>query len=214
MTEAAVSSPDRDWWLRAVLVLQAPRPVFAALRDESDADDVSARQEPALALTILAGIAGVLASSAAGQLLDDPARDALIVAVWAFLAGALYGAFVYWAGGLVLHFGLVSLGSTGSFRRHRHLLAFAAAPLALSLVVWLPRLALYGEDLFRTGGRDGGAGASVFAWLELGFALWALGLVLVGIRTIERWTWGRSLAAAAVAGAFPALIGLAANGLL
>ena len=25
----------RDWWLRALLVLQRPRPVFVALRDES-----------------------------------------------------------------------------------------------------------------------------------------------------------------------------------
>ena len=25
----------RDWWLRALLVLQRPRPVFVALRDDS-----------------------------------------------------------------------------------------------------------------------------------------------------------------------------------
>jgi hypothetical protein len=44
---------EREWLLRAVLVLQRPRAVFAALRDD---DDVSAqaRQEPIVALVLLA----------------------------------------------------------------------------------------------------------------------------------------------------------------
>ncbi|HEY6015407.1 MAG TPA: YIP1 family protein [Gaiellaceae bacterium] len=212
MTEAAVSSPQRDWWLRAVLVLQAPRAVFSALRDESDEDELSARQEPALAIAILAGIAAVLASAAAGRLMDDPAYDGVLIAVWAFLGGALYGAFVYWAGGLLLHFGLVALGSQGSYRRDRHVLAFACVPVALSLLVWLPRLALYGEDVFRTGGRDHGAGAAIFAWLGVGFVAWAAALLAVGIRTIEGWPWGKALGALAIAAALPALVALASAG--
>ncbi len=210
---AAGRSQERDWWLRAVYVLQAPRAVFGALRDEDD-EAAAARQEPALALAILAGIAAVLASGAAAHLLDDPAYDGLLIAVWAFVAGGLYGAAAYWLGGLVLHFGLLLLGSRLGFRTHRHLLALAAAPVALSLVVWAPRLALYGGDSFRYGGADEGTGGAVFAWLQLAFAAWALGLLVVGIRALERWSWGRSLAAAAAAAFLPALIALAAAGLL
>jgi len=44
--------------------------------------------------------------------------------------------------GLLLHFGVTALGSTARFRRSRQLLAFAAVPIAASLVLWLPRLAL------------------------------------------------------------------------
>ena len=213
MTEVAVSSPQRDWWLRAALVLQSPRPVFAALGRDSE-DDRGARQEVAIAIAILAGAAAILASAAAGRLMDDPAYDALLILVWTFLGGAIYGGFVYWAGGLLLHFGMVALGSRGSFQRDRHLLAFAAMPLVLSLVVWVPRLALYGEDVFRTGGRDHGPLASAFAWLELGFALWAAALLLVGIRTVERWPWERALAAFAIAAALPLLVGLASAGII
>jgi hypothetical protein len=206
-------SLDRDWWLRAVYVLQAPRAVFSALRDESE-EAANARQEPALALAIVAGIAAVLSSGAAAHLLDDPAYDGLLIVVWAFFAGALYGASAYWLGGLVLHFGMLVLGSRGGYRRHRHLLAFAAAPIALSLVVWAPRLALYGGDSFRYGGADDGTGGAVFDWIQVAFFLWALALLVVGIRALERWSWWRATGAAAVAAALPVVVALGASGLV
>ena len=49
----------RDWWLRTLLVLQRPRPVFVALRDESR-EDVGDRAEPILLVIWLAGIAVIL----------------------------------------------------------------------------------------------------------------------------------------------------------
>lgn len=213
MTDAVVPSPQRDWWLRAALVLQAPRAVFSALRRDSE-EELEARQEPALAIAILAGIAIVLSSAAAGQLMDDAVYDGVLIAVWAFLGGALYGALLYWGGGLLLHFGMVALGSSGSYRRDRHLLVFACVPVALSLVLWLPRLSLYGEDVFRTGGRDHGAGAASFAWLALVFVAWALVLLVVGIRAVERWPWEKAFGALAIAGALPALVALAVAGLI
>ena len=41
-------------------------------------------------------------------------------------------------------------GSLGTYRRARHILAFAAVPLALSLSVWPVRLAIYGTDVWRS----------------------------------------------------------------
>jgi len=49
----------RDWWLRTLLVLQRPRPVFVALR-EDDPDAVAERAEPVLLIVWLAGIAADL----------------------------------------------------------------------------------------------------------------------------------------------------------
>src|ERR1051326_7034959 len=153
-------SGERAWLLRALLVLQAPRAVFSALHDDSD-EVAQALQEPILALVWLAGIAGVLASSVARTLLDDPARDGLVVAVWAFIGGGLYGALVYWLGGAFVHGASHLLGGQGSYRRARHVVAFACAPVALSLIlVWPIGLAAFGGDLFHTGGSgSGGRGA-------------------------------------------------------
>ncbi len=191
--------PDgaRAWWLRTVLVLQAPRAVFVALRRDDD-EEAAQRSEPVLLIVLLAGIAFVLSTRTAAHLMDDHSYDGLLVAVWTFLAGGLYGGVAYWLIGAVLNTALAALGSQGSFRRSRHLLAFAAVPFALSLVLWPVKLAVYGDALFRRGGADAGSGGKVFAALGLVFAAWAAVLLVIGVRSVHGWTWARALAAAAV----------------
>lgn len=202
---------ERAWLLRALLVLQSPRPVFAALADDSGRA-VRARQEPVTAIVGLAGIAGVLWTPVAGRLLDDPGVDDLLVAVWAFIGGGLYGIFGYWLGGAALFLGLRAVGGSGSYRRARHLFAFALAPVALSLlVVWPLRLAAFGGDLFRSGGDDRGAGDGVFVALELGFVAWSAALLVVGTRAVHGWSWNRTLEGVALAAAAPVLIVVAVS---
>ena len=188
-------SPEREWWLRVPAVLLGPRAVFVALRDGSQ-EQVDARQEPVLALVYLAGIAAVLSTSTAGRLFDDPEYDRLLVAVWAVVAGGLYAFAGYWLIGGALYLGARGLGGLGDYRRGRHVLAFALAPLALSLLVlWPVELAAFGGDLFRRGGSDEGTAGTVFDVLELAFALWSAALLLVGVRAVHGWSWSRSLGA-------------------
>lgn len=187
--------PDREWWLRVPAVLLSPRSVFAAVRDESR-EDMEARSEPVLALICLAGVAVALGTSTAATLYDNVEYDGLLVAVWAVIAGGFVAFTGYFVVGGALYLGARGLGSAGGFRRARHILAFAAAPLALSLVLlWPVQLAVFGTDLFRRYGSDEGDAGRVFDALELGFGLWAAGLLLVGVRTVHGWTWWRSLAA-------------------
>jgi hypothetical protein len=187
--------PDRQWWLRVPAVFLSPTSVFVAMRNESR-EDVDARSEPVLALTALAGIATALGSSTARTLYDDPEYDALLVAVWAVIAGGIVAFAGYFIVGGALYLGARGMGSVGTFRRARHVLGFALAPIALSLLlVWPLQLALYGGDVFRRGGSDNGTGARFFDVLEAGFAVWSAVLLLVGVRAVHGWTWWRSLAA-------------------
>lgn len=181
-------SRERKWWLRAVAVLARPRPVFAALQDESR-DDLDARQEPLLAITWLAGIAAVLTTGAAQRVADE--ADWLVLAVWAFLAGGIYAIGAYFLGGGLVYVGARAAGSLGSYRRARHVLGYAAAPVAASLAVWPVKFALYGEDA-------AGGGPAGFAAVHGLFALWALALLLVGVRAVHGWTWARAGGAVAV----------------
>ena len=189
-----------DWWLRTLLVLQRPRPVFVALRDE-DPDAVAERAEPVLLIVWLAGIAAILAD--ATSYLDDASRDGVDLAIWAFAAGGISGAFAYFIVGWLLYRVSRLLGSHGSYRRSRHLLAFATTPIALSLALWPFKLALCGDDWFRSDGSDSGAATGVFDVLAAGFVAWSLALLVIGVRSVHGWSWRRSLAAAAAALVLP-----------
>jgi hypothetical protein len=196
----SVRELERAWWLNTLAIVRRPGSVFAALRDDDSEEGVAARQEPLLAIIWLAGMAGVLLTTAAAHLLDNYDVDGLVLSVWVFVAGGIYGAAGYWlAGGAVL-VGLKGAEDPApSYRVARQALGFAAVPLALSLAVWPVRLAVYGGDLFRSGGSDSGAGDLAFRALLLGFAAWSIGLLVLGIRTIEGWSWRRSLAAVTLA---------------
>jgi Yip1 domain len=179
-------SLQKEWWLRALAVFTSPRATFAALNDDSP-DAAEARQEPIMAIVILAGIAGILSTSLAGRLLDDPNNDGLNVAVWAFLGGAFYGLLAYWGGGLLVYAIAAAVRVRASYRQARHIVGLAMAPVALSLiVVWPVRLGIYGEDVFRTGGSDTGAGDKLFELLVVGSFAWSFALVALGLIELRK----------------------------
>ena len=200
--------PDREWWLRVPAVLLSPRAVFTALRNE-ERDDLDARAEPVLALALLAGVFAALTSGTAKTLYDDPIYDGpLVVALWVVFAAVFIAFTAYFIVGGALYFGARGLGSEGTFRRARHVLAFATAPLALAVVVlWPIELAVFGDDLFRRGGDDDGTAGRVFDWLELAFAAWAAVLLVVGVRAVHGWTWWRALGALGLVALFLAAFG-------
>ena len=204
-TAEVAPESQRAWWLRALLVLQAPRPVFLALRDDSqEAQD--ARSEPATALVFLAGMAGVLLSPSFGRLFDDYALDGLDVLVIVVFAGSIYGFFSYYVLGWTLSLGVRAMGTEVRARRCRHILAFSLTPLVLSLVVvWPLRLAVYGGDVLRSGGADAGTGGQILRWLCVAFAAWSVGLLVYGLKTVLRLDWFRAAGASLFA---VALVGL------
>ena len=135
----------------------------------------------------LAGFAGVLATPVARHLLNDPSASLSLIPVWVFLGGAAYAVAVYWLGGGLLYGAARRFGGLGSFRRARSVLALSSAPLALALfTLWPVRIAIYGQNLFRTGGDDWGPGDRTFGGLlYFAFAwVWIL-LLVIGVRSVD-----------------------------
>jgi len=202
---------ERNWWLRSLAVLVAPRAVFASLRDDSQ-EAAEVRQDPLVVIAVLAAVSAVLVSQTFRRMLNDGSVSVGLIPVLAFIAGSLYAAAVYWLGGGLLYGAARRLGGEGGWLRARHLLALSATPLAVSLVTFWPvRIAVYGEDLFRTGGNDYGRGDAVFGAVYLCIVGWSVWLLVVGVRTVHGWTWGRAAATVMLAAAFPGLIVLAAS---
>jgi hypothetical protein len=152
----------------------------------------------------------VLGTPVARHLLNDASFSASLIPVWAFLGGAVYAVAVYWLGGGLLHGAARRLGGLGSYQRARHVLALSGAPLALSLLtLWPVRIAIYGQNLFRTGGTDWGPGDRAFGGLFYLALAWCAVLLVIGVRSVHGWSWPRSVATVALAAALPALIVLA-----
>jgi hypothetical protein len=190
---------ERGWWRRLPLILVRPGEVFAELRDSSD-EQAEALSEPMVAVTILAGTAMFLSTATAGQLFDGSEYDWLLIAVEAFFAGVLVAAQNYWLGGAALLLGLRSLGSMARYRTARQIVGLSTTPFVLALLlVWPLRIAIFGGDLFRSGGSDEGNTGYVLNAVDAAFAAWALLLVVIGARTVEQWGLVRSLGAAAFA---------------
>jgi len=205
-TEAANHALERSWWLRAPAVLVAPRAAFVSLRDDTR-ESAEQRQEPITAMIGLAGIAGVLGTPVARQLLNDASMSVSLIPVWAFFGGVVYALGFYWLGGGLLYGASRRLGGHGSFRRSRQVIGLASAPLALSLfTLWPVRIAVYGQDLFRTGGNDYGRGDAIFGAIYYAALAWSFCLLIVGVRSVHGWTYARALAAVAIAAVVPALV--------
>jgi len=205
----AGEAASREWWRRVPRVVTAPRTVFAALA-ETDDTDVDARSEPVLAITILAGMACIILTPAWGTVMDDPTVDALVLVVVTFIGGLFYGAAGYFLLGLALWLGARAVGVDPPFKIARQIVAFAALPLALALVVLVPAIAIgFGSDWFRTGGSDEGAGRVVVTALGLAFVAWSTALVALGLRTTLRLPWrgvaGALLLAGVLVAAFAVL---------
>jgi hypothetical protein len=202
---------ERAWWLRVAAVLLSPSAVFVALRDDSD-DAAADRQEPIMAIVGIAGIAGALLSPVARHILNDPSNSNITIPVWAFIGGTIEGLALYFALGGCLYVAARGLGSLGSYRRARHVLAYAGVPLALSLfTLWPVRIAVYGTDLFRTGGDDYGRGDAIFGAFAAGFVAWSIVLLVIGVRAVHGWTWVRALGAVAIAAVAPVLLVIAST---
>ena len=175
-------SEEREWWRRVLVVPVRPRVAFAGLRDDRP-EAVEARQEPILALILLAGVAGILATPAWQTLMDDASRDPLVVAA---------------AAEDVAPVGRELERQHDEREDERHDRERDEVPLVLSLVVLPIEIAAYGGDVFRSGGDDEGAPETIFLLLRLGFVGWTVGLLAVGIQELEAWTWEKVAGAVAL----------------
>ncbi len=210
---------EHEWWARIPLVLRRPFAAFRLLRNDGD-EAAQAAQEPIAALVVLSGIAVFVGFVTFGGY-DSGFRSwnglwyendgALVIAVKLFFAGTLVGLQNYWIGGGVLQLGLRWMKAETRYRVARHLLALALTPTLLSLLVVFPiQLALFGHDLFAQGGSDDGAAADTLRGVNVALLAWAIGLALIGVRTVQGWSWRRAAGALGFALFLLALIGAGA----
>ena len=143
----------------------------------------------------LAGIAVALGTNTARTLYDNPEYDALLVAVWAVIAGGIVAFTGYFIVGGLSTSAHAGSGALGDFRRARHILGFAVAPLALSLLLSgrssspCSALTSSGEAARTRGRRRASSSARAGLRRLVGRA------AARGRAAVHGWTWARSLGA-------------------
>jgi len=145
----------------------------------------------ALALLFLAGLSIFFMSRTASTMLDDPEFDGIVIALQAIVTVPITAIQNYWIGGLALALGVRLAGAKGTrTRQARHVVGLAQAPLILALLTVFPvRLAVFGGDMFRSGGSDDGTPGLIFDALNLAFVAWAIVLLVIGVRAVWGWGW-------------------------
>ena len=139
-------------------------------------------------------MAAVLATPTAADILDDPEYDAVLLAIWAFIAGGLYGSVGYFVIGFALYFGVRLLGSLGDFRRARQTVGFALVPLAASLllVAPAPACALRRRHVPRRRRRRGRGRARPARRSSSRSPPGRSRSLVIGVRVVHGWSWLRS----------------------
>ena len=161
-----------DWWLRTLLVLQSPRAVFVALRD-----DIAGALRPTARSRCCSSCSSPgIALSPSARARSTTTTTGCCSPVWVFLAGGLTASPRYWFFGAVLYVAGRALGS----RR-------LVPPVAARAGVRERAAARCPLVLRRPTGGAARSPGSCFA-----FVAWSALLLVVGVRAVHGWTWARA----------------------
>ena len=163
----------------------SPRKVFAYINDNH-------YDKFLIVLLFLAGIARAF-DRAVGKDMGDKAPLWMIVVLAIVIGGLLgwisyliYAAFVSWTGKW--------LNGQGNTRSILRIMAYASIPSCLALVLLIPKIGVYGNELFMSDGDLTSAGwiGNVIFWssflLGLVLEIWSIVLFVIGVSEVQKFS--------------------------
>ena len=178
---------DKSPWLT---IWTSPR---ATIRRIVDHDPVHL----VLILAMLGGFAQALNNSSSeswGEILSIPVIFlicAIVGAVSGIIGLYVYGALLKWTGGWI--------GGQGSSVQIRAAIAWSNVPLIWALILWVPKLALFGQDLFTSEMSNFATNQSlrllffVFIIIEVIIGIWAFIIQLKCIGEVQKFSAWKAL---------------------
>lgn len=191
--------PDKPW----LKIWTAPRGTMRAIVDA----------DPTRHVLFLAAVGGVSQSldQASGNSMGDSWPIGLLVA-GALLLGSLGGILSLYIGGALFRWTGSLFGGRANSEQVRAALAWSLLPRIAALVLWVPYLALYGQEMFTSyAPRVVSSPQPLLALsaLDLALGIWSLFLIVKTVAEVHRFSAWRALAALAMP--FLVLFGLGAG---
>jgi hypothetical protein len=115
----------------------------------------------------------------------------IIGAIFGWITYYIYSALISWTGKW-----LNGKGNTDSILR---VLAYALLPSIISLVLLIPQIVIYGNEIFKSEGDifSGGIVSNIFVYgsmfLEFTLGIWSLILCVIGISEVQKLSIGKSI---------------------
>ncbi len=155
-------------------------------------------KQQVILLAILAGIGQSLDKASSNSVGDRWSFSAILVL--ALIVGPLRGLVSLYLGGAIVRWVGVLLGGQASAEDARAAIAWSQVPLILVSVLWLPKLLLFGQEMFTTAtpGIDSNPlllfSILGFSLVEISIAVWAFVLLLKCIGEVHRFSAWKALA--------------------
>ena len=168
----------------------SPRPVFKYINENS-------YDKFMYALLVLAGITSVFDRASSKNMGDNMPLVAVIMvciiagSIFGWISYYIYAALMSWTGKW-----LNGKGNTGSLLR---MFSYAMIPSIFSLILLIPRIAVFGNAIFQSDTDIFGNGITaiiifVFTLLiEIILGIWSLVLLVIGISEVQKLSIGKSI---------------------
>lgn len=147
-------------------------------------------------LLVLGGIARAVGRASQQNMGDRNSTAGILL--MAVLMGGLTGWITYYVYAWGMRLAGEWLGGHASSEQLRTVLAWALIPTVVGLVLTIPQAVIFGDDLFRSTPTDTSAFAEnarlAFGLAEVVLAVWAVVILVCGLRLVQGFSVGRALA--------------------
>jgi hypothetical protein len=151
-------------------------------------------------LYILLFLAGIVRSfdRASSKNMGDNYSIWAIIAI-GVIAGGLFGWISYYIYAALISWSGKWMNGKGNTESILRILAYALFPSILSLIILIPHIAIYGNDIFKSenGFYSSGLVDSIiyysFTFIEIVFGIWSVVLCVIAISEVQKLSIGKSI---------------------
>lgn len=180
-------------------LLSSPREVFSFLNSYKYDKNVNL-------LLILAGITSTFNRASTKNMGDNlPLWGVIITCI---IVGIIFGWITYYIYAALINWTGKWLKGQGTTNAILRVLSYAVIPSITSMVLLIPQMVIYGNDIFRSDGdiSSGGIASNIFFYtsllLEFGLSIWSIILCVIAISEVQKL----SIAKAVLNLALPAIV--------
>jgi hypothetical protein len=144
---------------------------------------------------ILAGVSRAIDRASTQSMGDN--QSTIFILIIAIIAGGLFGWISYYFYSWLMKVSGKWMDGKATFDEYRTVVAWSLIPTVSSLVLLVPELMIFGDDLFRSEMSDPTVAKGIimicFGLLEMSLGIWTLVILVKGVSLIQNFGTGKAI---------------------